>query len=237
MLAGKQQWRRQSDLHELIFFQSLHDDGENDWQKEKRRLSEEEDTLMNLLYLHETSLHTHSWCSHGDPRNDHLSDAFGCCFLQTEKKKIKEKINTLWSILKCVQSADLRVAQFVAIFICDSDAIQNFPDKQKKRNWTWKAVSPSNTRGMWTHVTVFCCAIFLIHYRSVLFILLLYHFISWSILLHCRGCISVVMEMTVTIKYKVLHNMFMVNTLFLWLHFITNLLYSKQNKKRFNRNN
>lgn len=67
-------------LHELVFFQPLHDDGEDD----------------------------HSWCCHGDPRDDHLCDAFYRCFL--------------------------RVAQFVAIFICDSNAIQDFSEKQKEND-------------------------------------------------------------------------------------------------------
>lgn len=39
---------------------------------------EEEDNLQDSIRYR----HTHSRCGHGDPRDDHLGDAFDCCFLQ-----------------------------------------------------------------------------------------------------------------------------------------------------------
>lgn len=42
---------KRSDLHELVFFHPLHDDGEDDWQKEgKKKSRAEEDKLKNSLY-------------------------------------------------------------------------------------------------------------------------------------------------------------------------------------------
>lgn len=75
-------------------------------------------------------LRTHSWCSHGDPRDDHLGDAFNCCFLGVRDTTRGSVCKTLSNICQ-FQITDCRMAQLVAIFICHCDAIQDFPEKHR----------------------------------------------------------------------------------------------------------
>lgn len=67
-------------LHELVFFQPLHDDGQDYWQEggEERRRGVQKDNLVLLedcLNSAAWRLLTHSWCGHGDSGDDHLRNA------------------------------------------------------------------------------------------------------------------------------------------------------------------
>lgn len=114
---------------------------------------------------------------------------------------------------------DRRVAQFVAIFICDGDAIQNFPKKNRenedektknkeKGNWTWISVSLTDKRGM----CLLCCFthLFWIYFIALLFYVLL-----------CTLTIYSIKYCTVHSKHSFIGSLF-------WLHFILNLQYWKQ---------
>lgn len=64
---------------------------------EIRESRQDEDNLQSSV-----SLRTHSWCGHGDPREDHLGDPFNCCFLQERETKTKSQSVEEFSGYSCV---------------------------------------------------------------------------------------------------------------------------------------
>lgn len=100
-------------------------------EKKKKKMSIERRGWLEELTRY-IFTHTHSWCSHGDPRDDHLSDAFCCCFLQEGYNTSEDHLYSVkesYCAIFLLYSADRGLTQLVAVFVCHSDAIQNFPEK------------------------------------------------------------------------------------------------------------
>lgn len=76
--------------------------------RRRKGSKEEEDNLKNS----KECLHTHSWCCHGDPRDDHLGNAFYCRFLQEGYKTRSEFMQSniivlfFFNVLKFVQTVE-----------------------------------------------------------------------------------------------------------------------------------